>query len=80
VLGVILFVGGALLLTTSGVYNEYGQLLLFYDSYWSCVDCESPNLAPFAALGIMTTVAGMFLIAINHRYLSRCIRRVQALA
>ena len=80
VLGVILFVGGALLLAASGVYNEYGQLLLFYDSYWNCVDCESPNLAPFAALGIMTTVAGVFLIAINHRYLSHCIRHVWALA
>jgi hypothetical protein len=80
VLGVILFAGGALLLAASGVYNEYGQLLLYYDSYWSCIDCESPNLAPFAAIGIMTTVAGMFLIAINYRYVSRCIRRVKALA
>ncbi|MGI0048234.1 MAG: hypothetical protein ACREAW_01725 [Nitrososphaera sp.] len=80
VLGVILFAGGALLLAASGIYNEYGQLLLFYDSYWNCIDCETPNLAPFAALGIMTTVAGVFLIAINHRYLSHCIRRVKALA
>jgi uncharacterized membrane protein YidH (DUF202 family) len=80
ILGIILLVGGALLLAVSGIYNEYGQLLLFYDSYWSCMDCEQPYLAPFAALGIMTTVSGVFLIAINHRYLGYCIRRVQTLA
>jgi hypothetical protein len=80
ILGMILLVGGMLLLAFSEIYNEYGQLLLFYDSYWNCIECENPNLAPFAALGIMTTVAGIFLIAINHRYLSYCIRRVQTLA
>ncbi len=80
ILGIILLVGGALLLLVSGIYNEYGQLLLFYDYYWSCMNCEQSYLAPFAALGIMTTASGVFLIAINHRYLSYCIRRIQTLA